>query len=84
MKKKKGKKKHERKAGTKRSGALWDAIRRYRGEYIAIALQESAGNVTRAAAELGITRIYLHMLMRTYGLKGRGRRLKGGAAKLEA
>ena len=50
-------------------GAFYTACNKFRATTITDALQRSDGNVTHAAAELGLQRTYLHRLIRELGVR---------------
>jgi DNA-binding NtrC family response regulator len=56
-----------------------DAIRRFHRQYIGRLLQNSGGNISRAAETAGIQRQYLHRLMKDAGIEAEGFRGEGGA-----
>ncbi len=55
-----------------------DAIRRFHRQYIGRLLQNSGGNISRAAETAGIQRQYLHRLMKDAGIEAEGFRGDAG------
>lgn len=59
-------------SGLKLGEAREKVLEDFEKRYIAKRLSEHAGNVTRAAEAMGVSRQYLHKLMDRYGLRGGG------------
>lgn len=62
----------------KRVGTKWETgrakvIADFERYTVTEALVAASGNVSQAARDLGIDRVYLHRLMRTHGVSGGGR-----------
>ena len=52
------------------TAARQQALARFEKLYLEHALRQSAGNVSRAAAQMGLTRTYAHRVFKRAGLRG--------------